>query len=165
MESDNPDESERQALALAQRAVELDPSLPHGHKQLAMIYVYQRKHDLAIAAAQKAVDLDPDDADSHGDLAEVQNYAGKPNEAIENVQQAMRLDPFHSAHYPYVLGQSYYLQGNYQEAEKALMSSFNRNPKFSPARAYRAAVYWELGERDKAAAEMGAIRKVIPISP
>jgi adenylate cyclase len=163
--SDNPDESERRALAMAQRAVELDASLPHGHKQLAMIYVYQRQHDLAIAAAQKAVDLDPNDADSHGVLAEVLNYAGKTNEAIENVQKAMRLDPFHSAHYPYVLGQSYYLQGNYQEAEKALMSSFNRNPKFSPARAYRAAVYWELGERDKAAAEMGAIRKVIPIAP
>ena len=77
----------------------------------------------------------------------------------------MRLDPFHSAHYPYVLGQAYYLREDYQEAEKALMSSFNRNPKFTPARAYRAAVYWELGEIDKAAAEMGAIRKVIPISP
>jgi adenylate cyclase len=163
--SANPDESERQALAMAERAVELDASLPHGHKQLALIYVYQRKHDLAIAAAQKAVALDPNDADSYGVLAEVLNYAGRTNEAIDNVQKAMRLDPFHSAHYPYVLGQSYYLQGNYQEAEKALVSSFNRNPKFSPARAYRAAVYWEMRERDKAAAEMGAIRKAIPIAP
>ena len=56
------------------------------------------------------------------------------------------------------------------------MSSITRNPKFMPARAYHAAVYWELGQQaidpeearafqEKAAAEMGEIRKVIPKPP
>jgi adenylate cyclase len=160
--SDDPEASQQEALRTAQKAVELDGILPHGHKQLAMIYAYQRQHDQAIAEAQTAVQLDPGDADNYAVLAEVLNYAGEFNRAITNVQTAMRLDPYHSAHYPYILGQAYYLLGEYQKAEEALTASFNRNPKFMPARAYRAAVYMELNEVDKARAEMQEIRKVIP---
>jgi adenylate cyclase len=160
--SDDPEASRQEALATAQRAVDLDGILPHGHKQLAMIYVYQRQHDQAIEEAQTAVQLDPGDADNYAVLAEVLNYAGEFNRAITNVQTAMRLDPYHSAHYPYILGQAYYLLGEYQKAEEALTASFNRNPKFIPARAYRAAVYMELKQIEKAGAEMQEIRKVIP---
>jgi adenylate cyclase len=98
--SDDPGASQREALNAAQRAVDLDGILPHGHKQLAMIYVYQRQHDEAIKEAQEAVQLDPGDTDNYAVLAEVLNYAGKFNRAITNVQTAMRLDPYHSAHYP-----------------------------------------------------------------
>ncbi|MBI3326762.1 MAG: tetratricopeptide repeat protein, partial [Nitrospinae bacterium] len=160
--SDDPEASQQKALENAQKAVDLDSILPHGHKQLAMIYVYQRQHDQAIVEAQKAVDLDINDADSYAVLAEVLNYAGEFHRAITNVQTAMRLDPYHSAHYPYVEGQAYYLLREYQKAEAALTSSLARNPKFMPARAYRAAVYWDLGQVQKAQAEMQEIRKVIP---
>jgi adenylate cyclase len=159
--SDAPDASQEEALRAAQRAVELDAILSHGHKQLAMIYVYQRRHDEAIKEAQEAVRLDPGDADNYAVLAEVLNYAGEFNRAITNVQTAMRLDPYHSAHYPYILGQAYYLLKQYQKAEEALTASFNRNPKFMPARAYRAAVYMALGQAEKAHMEMQEIRKVI----
>jgi TolB-like protein len=172
----NPDESEEQALAIAQKAVELDRLLPQAHKELASVYVYRRQYEEAIDAALKAVDLDPNGADGYAVLAEVLNYAGKSTEAVKNVQTAMRLDPYHSAWYPYILGQAYYLRKDYLEAEKALISSITRNPKFMPAHAYRAAVYWELSlttqdpneaqnYRNKAAAEMGEIRKVIPKPP
>ena len=140
----------------------MDRLLPHSHKELASIYVYRRQYDEAIDEALKAVDLDPNGADGYAVLAEVLNYAGQPAEAIKNVQTAMRLDPYHSAWYPYILGQAYYLRGDYQELKKALMSSFNRNPKFVPARAYRAAVYWEMGEM---ACHDSEIRKVIPKPP
>jgi adenylate cyclase len=160
--SDNPDASQQEALRTAQKAVELDGILPHGHKQLAMIYVYQRRHDEAIKEAQEAIQLDPGDADNYAVLAEVLNYAGEFNRAITNVQTAMRLDPYHSAHYPYILGQAYYLLGEYEKAEEALTASLNRNPKFTPARAYRVAVYMALGRVELAHTEMQEIRKVIP---
>jgi adenylate cyclase len=174
--SDNPDDAEQRAVATGQKAVELDRLLPQAHKELASIYVYQRRHDEAIDEALKAVELDPNGADGYAVLAEVLNYAGNPTEAIKNVQTAMRLDPYHSAWYPYILGQAYYLRKDYHEAEKALVSSITRNPKFMPARAYHAAVYWELGQQafdpeearafqEKAAAEMGEIRQVIPKPP
>jgi tetratricopeptide (TPR) repeat protein len=120
----------------------------------------------------KAVDLDPNGAEGYAVLAEVLNYAGNPAEAIKNVQTAIRLDPYHSAWYPSILGQAYYLPKNYQEAEKALTRSINRNPRFMVARAYRAAVQWELSLQpgltpdavrtfqEKAAEEMAEVRKV-----
>jgi adenylate cyclase len=154
--------SERQALYNAEKAVALDGILPHGHKQLALIYAYQRQHDMAIKEAEEAVQLDPGDADNYAVLAEVLNYAGEFKRAVTNVQTAMRLDPYHSAHYPYILGQAYYLLGDYPKAEGALTASLNRNPNFIPARAYRAAVYWEMNRKQEAGAEMQEIRKVIP---
>ena len=154
--------SEQDALNDAQKAIALDGILPHGHKQLALIYVYQRQHVEAIGEAEKAVQLDPGDADNYAVLAEVLNYAGDFHRAIANVQTAMRLDPYHSAHYPYVLGQAYYLLGEYQKAEEALEASLTRNPNFIPARAYRAALYWDTDRKPQANAEMLEIRKVIP---
>jgi len=68
--------------------------------------VYQGRHDDAIIEAEKAVARDPNDADSYGVLAEVLNYAGRYDDAITNVLTAVRLDLFHSAYYPYVLGQA-----------------------------------------------------------
>jgi adenylate cyclase len=174
--SDNPNDAEQRAVATGQKAVELDRLLPQAHKELASIYVYQRRHDEAIDEALKAVELDPNGADGYAVLAEVLNYAGDPTEAIKNVQTAMRLDPYHSAWYPYILGQAYYLRKDYHDAEKALVSSITRNPKFMQARAYHAAVYWELSQQaldpeearafqEKTAAEMGEIRQVIPKPP
>jgi adenylate cyclase len=169
---DYPDQAENQAVTLGEKAVDLDRLSPHAHKELASVYVYQRRYDEAIAEALKAVDLDPNGAEGYAVLAEVLNYAGNPAEAIKNVQTAIRLDPYHSAWYPYILGQAYYLQRNYQEAEKALTSSINRNPRFMVARAYHAAVQWELSLQpgltpdavrtfqEKAAEEMAEVRKV-----
>jgi tetratricopeptide (TPR) repeat protein len=128
-----------------------------------MIYVYQRRHDEAIKEAEEAVRLDPGDADNYAVLAEVLNYAGEFHRAITNVQTAMRLDPYHSAHYPYILGQAYYLLGEHQKAEEALTAGLTRNPKFTPARAYRVAAYMGLGRVDIAHSEMQEIRKVIPV--
>jgi adenylate cyclase len=150
----------------------LDRLSPHAHKELASIYVYQRRYDEATEEALKAVDLDPNGAEGYAVLAEVLNYAGNPAEAVKNVQTAMRLDPYHSAWYPSILGQAYYLQKNYQEAEKALTSSITRNPRYPVARAYLAAVHWEMSQQpgltpdaarafqEKAAALMGEVRKV-----
>jgi adenylate cyclase len=163
--SGDPSHSRNEAEKEAETAVRLDDSLPHGRKQLAMIYVYGERHDDAIIEAERAVARDPNDADSYGVLAEVLNYAGRYDDAITNVLTAMRLDPFHSAHYPYVLGQAYYFKDKLAEAETALKSSINRNPNFSPAHAYLAAVYWKRGKLDEAAAEIGAIRKVITEPP
>jgi tetratricopeptide (TPR) repeat protein len=49
--------SQQRAIDLAQKSVDLDPSLPYGHQQLAYLYVYKKEHDRAIAEAQEAVRL------------------------------------------------------------------------------------------------------------
>jgi len=173
--SQDSEASRRQALAAAQKAVELDPQLPHGYKQRALIYVYQWQHEEAIAEAKRAVELDPEDADNHAVLAEVLNYAGQPEQALASVETAIQLDRYRSAHYPYIVGQACYLQAHrydaqgepqkakeaLQKAEDALTHSLQCNAGFRPAHAYLIAIWEESGRHDEARDRMREHRQII----
>jgi tetratricopeptide (TPR) repeat protein len=55
-----------------------------------------------------------------------------------------------------------YWTGQYEEAVEALQRALNRNPDFLPARVYLAATYGELGDHDRAKAEVEAILRDNP---
>jgi adenylate cyclase len=114
--SQDPDESERQAFELAHKAVALNPSLPHGHHQLAYLYVYSGQHEPAIAEAEQAVKLDPNDPDGYAALAQMLSYAGRPREAVGFMEKAMQLNPKPPAYYFYHLGLAYYVMQQYDKA-------------------------------------------------
>ena len=94
--------SQQRALDLAQKSVDLDPSLPYGHQQLAYLYVYKREHDRAIAEAREAVRLGGSSyADGYAVLAQTLIYSGQPDQAIELMERAISLDskpPYYRYH-------------------------------------------------------------------
>jgi len=53
------------ALADAERAVKLDPSLPLAHARLGWALFANRRHEEAIAAAKRSVALGPNSAEAH----------------------------------------------------------------------------------------------------
>jgi adenylate cyclase len=127
--SADPQTLER-ALALAQKAVTLDDSLPGAHSALSWIYGQKQQYDQAIAEGERAIALDPNDADSYARQAEVLLYAGRPEDALRLVEQAMRLNPRYSPLYPFELGWAYRMTGRYAEAVAALKEAINRSPNF-----------------------------------
>jgi tetratricopeptide (TPR) repeat protein len=118
-----------QAVALAQKAIALDDSLPVAHSLVSLVYGRKEQYDRAIAEGEQAVTLDPNNAYSAAWLAEVMNFAGRPAGAIGWAEKAMRLDP----HYPYwfavQLGFAYRMTGRYGEAiatqKQALLRDLN----------------------------------------
>jgi adenylate cyclase len=160
--------SQQRALELAQKSVDLDPSLPYGHQQLAYLYVYKREHDRAIAEAQEAVRLGGSSyADGYAVLAQTLIYGGQPDQAIELMERAISLDP-KPAYYRYHIGQAYYVMGQYEKynngqyekalgyyrrAEEYLNEAKAMSPKHRPSRGHLVAVYIESGQGEKARAE------------
>jgi tetratricopeptide (TPR) repeat protein len=140
--SADPQTLER-ALALAQKAVALDDSLPFAHSLLSMVYGQKQQYDQALAEGERAIALDPNNADSYALQAEVLNYAGRPEEALRLVEQAMRLNPRYSPLYPFELGWAYRMTGRYAEAVTALKEAVSRSPNFLGAHLNLTASYMQ----------------------
>jgi tetratricopeptide (TPR) repeat protein len=100
-------------LALAQKALALDDSLPFAHSLLSLVYARKQQYDQALAEGERAIALEPSNAESYGWQAEVLNSAGRPEEAIKMVEQAMRLNPRYTPMYLFELGVAYSLTGRY----------------------------------------------------
>jgi adenylate cyclase len=127
--SADPQTLER-ALALAQKAVALDESLPVAHSLLSNVYAQKQQYDQAIAEGERAIALDPNNADSYAVQAQALNFAGRPEEALRAVEQAMRLNPRYPFWYLFELGWAYRLTGRYTEAIATLKEAISRNPNF-----------------------------------
>jgi tetratricopeptide (TPR) repeat protein len=131
-----------QALALAQRAVALDDSLPSAHGQLGMVYALKQQYDQALPEEERAVTLDPNNAESYVRKAEALDWAGRPEEALRAMMQAMRLNPYYPPWYLNDLGWTYELMGQYGESIATLKETVSRSPNFMAAYNILAYSYW-----------------------
>jgi tetratricopeptide (TPR) repeat protein len=109
------------ALALARRALEIDPqSAP---AQVALSYALQAHFELeaARAAAQRATELAPETALTRARLSELQLAVSQVRAAVASAQRAVALDPGESRAYT-ALGFAYLLQYRARDAQ----ASFER---------------------------------------
>jgi TolB-like protein/Tfp pilus assembly protein PilF len=139
--SADPQTLER-ALALAQKAVALDDSLPVAYSVLSNVYALQQQYDQAIAEGERAIALNPNNADSYANQALALTFAGRPEEALRAVEQAMRLNPRYPFYYLFDLGLAYRFTGRYAEAIATLKEVLSRNPNDLAAHNNLAASYW-----------------------
>ena len=151
-----------QAFRLVQEALKLDEA-PHPHLVMSLVSVWRdRQPERAIAQAKQALALDPNYADAYAILAEMLNYASRPAEAIEAIHKAMRLNPRYPGLYPFYLGWTYSLLGQYEEAIAASKESLTRTPDYLFPYIILAFVYMELGQEEEARA---AVAEVVRINP
>jgi len=130
--SQDPQTLER-ALALGQRALALDDTLPLAHGLLASVYARKNQYDQAIAEGERAVALDPNNTESYALQANMLTFAGRPREALHAIEQAMRLNPHYPALYLVWFGWAYQLMGRYDEAITAYKQLLVHNPNFLTA--------------------------------
>ena len=151
-----------QAFRLVQEALTLDEA-SHPHLVMSLVSVWRdRQLERAIAQAKQALTLDPNYADAYAILAEMLNYAGRPAEAIGSIHKAMRLNPRYPGLYPFYLGWTYFLLGQYEEAITASKESLTLTPDYLYAFMILALAYMELGQEEEARA---AAAEVVRINP
>jgi tetratricopeptide (TPR) repeat protein len=155
-------QSLEQALALAQKALALDDSLPYAHALLGNIYLLQKQYEQAVAEGERAIALDPTCADCYVTLADILTFAGRAHRALELVETARYLDPSSAAYYAAVLGRAYYLMGQPDQAIPALRRALIRNPNFLLARLNLAAAYSEVDLTKAARAQLTEGRRLNP---
>ncbi len=119
------EESVRQALAAAKRAVELDERDAVGHFSLGRAYVLQGQYELGIAEMETAIELNPSFAQAYLGLGHALNHADRPEEALPQFDNAIRLglhDP-HRWTFFHLQALAYYKLGKLKDAELCARTS------------------------------------------
>jgi TolB-like protein/DNA-binding winged helix-turn-helix (wHTH) protein/tetratricopeptide (TPR) repeat protein len=116
------------ARSAANRAVELDPSLPEAWLAKGYVHYYgERDYAAALAAFEHAADQVPNDVNAKVAIAYVQRRQGKLAEAIEGMRQASVMDP-RNPRWPYEMALSLMAQRNYAEADHQFVRALALEP-------------------------------------
>ena len=160
--SKSPKEALKIATDLAEKAINLDESLPFGHCVLSAILTAKRQYEKAIAQGEKAVSLSPGNSLAIAHFARALGYAGRYEESIAWLEKAIRLDPKALNWYLNMLGHCYIFIGRYEEAIEQFKKVLDHNPKDEPTRVRLAAAYILSGQDKDAKTQAAEILKQNP---
>ena len=139
------------SLALARKAVAIDPNDAGCRWVLANLLAYERSFAEAEAEFAKAIELDPNEADTWATRSDLAVLAGRVEEGLEHIRKAFRLNPFPASWYYLTLGQAQYAAGDYDAAVETL----RRDETYrTSSRRFLAASLAQLGRLDEARAEV-----------
>jgi adenylate cyclase len=148
------------AHAFATKAVQLDGSLPKVRFHLANVLSWQGQHDAGLAEFERAINLNPNFVDYR--FATALTMAGEAARAIDVSRAYMRADPFAPATVSAWLGVAHYLVKDYAQARAVLTDSVARMPLSRLGRMVLAATCAQLGEMDRARAEVAEVLRLEP---
>lgn len=161
--SESPEETKKQALELALKAVKLDSKSQHTYWALGFTYLYLHEFEMAAEAVRAAMVIAPNYADGLGLLALIKNRMGLAEESIKLIDKAILLNPYYSWDYLYNLGFAHYTLENYEKAAEFPQEALERNENARPARLLLAASYVGLNRLDDAEWEIEEILSQNPM--
>ncbi len=144
------------AAEAAQKAIACDPGYALGYSLQGKVLVWQIKHDAAIRQLQHAVGLAPDSAWTHFHLADGLMWDGQYDQSLWHARRALQLEPNDHGVYLTVEGVTLFFIGDLPAARVALSRALTRNPNYTWALGFLAAVHVEMG--DLALASEAALR-------
>jgi adenylate cyclase len=131
--SPNPDADTARALAISQRAIELDSEDPFALAVGGHILSFLGKKPLeAIDLFDQALVLNENSAFAWGLSALTLAYLGRPDEAVGRLQNVWRLNPFDplSFYFWTIAGIAEFVAGRYEESIAWLRKCRRANPRF-----------------------------------
>jgi len=148
-----PDEAFPKAKAAAQKALEIDGSLPQAYCSLAFVSLfYDWDWTAAEKGFKKALSLNPGLDYAHFGYAVFLECMGRLDEALLALKKALELDPLsllmHSD-----LGSCLRLARRYNEAHEQLQKTIEMDPNFGQAHFYMGVLYNNKGMYKEAIAE------------
>jgi adenylate cyclase len=124
-------DSQKRALALAERAAEISGDDPLILTVLGAVHTFVRNYGTARVLLERAVAIDPNAAWAWSRLGWLDNYADRPHDAIEKFERALRLSPLDPMNFNnYVgMGSANEVAGNYDEAVKFYRRGLEERPR------------------------------------
>ncbi|MFN4143951.1 BTAD domain-containing putative transcriptional regulator [Aestuariivirga sp.] len=117
---DAQEPNHRNALALARRAVEIDPGDSTARCTLGYMLLYDHRWAEAEQEYEAAVRLGPNNAHAFADLAYFHVMNGRPQEAVSAAAHALRLNPRPPGWYFWITGTAQVACGQYENAVATL---------------------------------------------
>jgi serine/threonine-protein kinase len=115
-EIDQADGRTQDAIAAAQKAIDLDPNDARWPVRLGVIYFHNGKMEEAAGDFEKAVEIDPQNSSAFYDLGLARTQLGQFDEARKDLEKVLSIQPDPDAYT--ALGSLLELQGRYDEAVK-----------------------------------------------
>ena len=140
----------QRAEELVYKAKALDPNNGDAQNLLGFIYVVRGQYERAIEEGQRAAELAPNNSDAFALLSLSLLFTGRSHEAIVAMQKAMRLAPFYPRWFLSLLGESYFVAGQYEEAETAFKHYAKERPDSARLRGWLSVTYSVMGRQDLA---------------
>jgi TolB-like protein/class 3 adenylate cyclase len=144
------DPNRRMSVAIAEKAVSLDPNDAGCHWALGFVLAYERRWPESDAEIAAALELDPNHADAWAVMPDISVWKGQPAAAIEQAQRALRLNPQPPAWYYFNLGLAQYAAHQYESAVATLRKEATYG---TVSRRVLAASLAQLGRMDEAQQE------------
>ena len=144
------------AAEAADQAIACDSRYALAYSLRGKVLVWQMKHDAAVRQLQYAADLAPDSAWTHFHLGEGLMWDGQYELSLRHVRRALQLESNDSGVYLTVEGSALFFMGDLPAARLALTRALTRNPYYSWASGFVAALYAEMD--DVALAKESALR-------
>jgi len=148
-----------EAIAEANKALELDPKWATILNQLGFMYIATGDLGKAEEYLKKAVSVAPEDANPLDSLGQLYFLTGRLDEAIAQYKEAVRIKPNFGSED--VIAYIYAVKGNYTEA----MSWLDQFILAAPSKSFQSLGYWwkaifnyVLGKREQARVEMERVR-------
>jgi len=142
-----------ESYLLAEKALELDPSLGEAHATLGFLRMFhQWKWKEAEAELKKSIELSPGYATAHhwyGILLEIE---GRNAEAKAELARALEINPL-SYNFLADLGQVYYYNREYDKAKEYCLKALEIYPDFNFAHDYLYDIYLQTGDWSAAVEE------------
>ena len=157
-----PEESMRQALECAQRAVQLDPKRGRPYALLGAITLMSGDNDAAIGYFERALQYSPGDAEAAALMAYALTYTGDLDRADAMIRQAIRLSPNSPQWYRWTLARIDRLRGRYPGAVEALAHKLPSFPESIVPRVELVLTYIQIGRSQDAHAMATEILRIDP---
>ncbi len=107
-----------EALAVAQRATELDDMSAFCHFALARVHLARKDYDRAFWSLETAIDLNPNMATAYCAMGDSLAYQGRLNDAVEQFAKAIHLSPRDPMRWAYsgYCGMAHLFKGDFEAA-------------------------------------------------
>ncbi len=158
----NPREALERAMALAEKAVQLDDFSSLSHIILGFIVFLNRDYEKAIAEAERAVALAPNSVAAQYILGYFLYSAGRTKEAIPILKKAVALSPIPLPRALSHLCIASRKAGRYEEAVAVCRQLLQREPNHVLAHLTLAATFVEIEKMEEARAEIAEVLRIDP---
>jgi len=159
---ENPREALERAMALAEKAIQLDDTEEMAHRVLGFLALQNRDYEKAIAAAKRAVELAPNSVVAQTILAYFLYSAGRTEEAIPILKKAVALNPIPLPRALSHLCIACRKARLYEEAVAVCRQLIQREPDYIFPHLTLAATFAEMEKMEEARAEVSEVLRINP---
>lgn len=148
------------------QAATLNPADASAHYNLGLIHQQRGEYEEAKTSFQRAIEIDEEETDAHYQLGRIAREEDRLADAIKYFDAVVTRDPQHSLHEVWrEIGRAYFQANQFEDARLAFEQFLEKRPSDAEALYHYGLTLQNLGQAEKAAAQMRSVIEAVNTSP